>query len=249
MCKLLPCQIYLMIFGRMRYAPAKSAILLLMLLIIVLSGCQQSTPPQAVVVPRFSVPHYAERADTVVDMGNYTSHYSYVLKEPLYVSYTLSHGGGDCSRAHYRFKADSTLTANAADYSHSGYDEGHLANAEDFAYDCKLDKKTFSFYNCLPQTPRLNRGIWKVWETRIRALSQTQTLYITAGGIFTSKLIKPGRMAAVPDYCYKVVIDSASRQMVYCLLFPNDETDQVLPIDLETLKGTLGYPLVLPGAK
>jgi endonuclease G len=229
----------------------KSALSLLVLLVI-LAGCQQPAPQQAAVAipkPRFTVPHFAECVDTVVNMGNYTSHYSYQLKEPLYVSYTLTHGGGDCSRAHYRFKADSTLTANAADYSHSGYDEDHLANAEDFAYDCKLDKKTFSFYNCLPQTPKLNRGIWKVWETRIRALSQTQTLYITAGAIFTSKLIKPGRHAAVPDYCYKVVIDSATRQIVYCLLFPNDDTDAVLPIDLETLKGTLGYPLTLAGVR
>ncbi|WP_370633093.1 DNA/RNA non-specific endonuclease [Mucilaginibacter sp. UR6-11] len=181
-------------------------------------------------------------------MGNYISHYSYELKEPLYVSYTLSRGGGSCNRAHYRFRAG-PFTATASDYSHSGYDEGHLANAEDFAYDCALDKKTFSFYNCLPQTPRLNRGIWKVWETRIRALSQTKTLYITAGGIFTTKLIKPGKRVAVPDYCYKVVIDSASRKTIYCLLFPNDDTDEMISIDLETLKGTLGYPLKLAGTK
>jgi endonuclease G len=231
----------------MKYTRPRYAIKLLLLL-ITLAGCQQPAPQQAVVtIPRFAVPHFAECVDTVVNMGNYTSHYSYELKEPLYVTYTLSHGGGDCNRAHYRFKADSTLTATAADYAHSGYDEGHLANAEDFAYDCRLDKKTFSFYNCLPQTPRLNRGIWKVWETRIRALSQTQTLYITAGGIFTDKLIKPGKHVSVPDYCYKIVVDSASHKTVYCLLFPNDDTDQVMPIAIETLKGTLGYPLTLAG--
>jgi endonuclease G len=221
-----------------------------MLFVILLSACQQLAPPAAApafVAPPFSVPHFTEQVDTVVNMGNYSSHYSYTLKEPLYVSYTLKNGGGDCSRAHYRFRADSTLTATAADYAHSGYDEGHLANAEDFAYDCKLDKKTFSFYNCLPQTPRLNRGIWKVWETRIRALSQTNTLYITAGGIFTNRSIKPGSHVAVPDYCYKVVIDSATRKTVYCLLFPNDTTDQVLPVSLEVLKGTLGYPLTVTG--
>ncbi|MDB5003203.1 MAG: hypothetical protein JWQ34_1428 [Mucilaginibacter sp.] len=230
----------------------RSAIKFLVLFVVILAGCQQPAPPVTApqfVVPPFTVPHFTEQVDTVVNMGNYTSHYSYALKEPLYVSYTLKYGGGDCSRAHYKFKADSTLTATAADYSHSGYDEGHLANAEDFAYDCKLDKKTFSFYNCLPQTPRLNRGIWKVWETRIRALSQTKTLYITAGGIFTAKLIKPGSHVAVPDYCYKVVIDSASGQTVYCLLFPNDNTDQVLPVSLNVLKGTLGYALTLVGVK
>jgi DNA/RNA endonuclease G (NUC1) len=225
----------------------------LLVLFVILAGCQQPAPPVTtqtfVAPPPFNVPHYAECVDTVVNMGNYTSYYSYNLKEPLYVSYKLSHGGGDCNRAHYKFKADSTLTATAADYSHSGYDEGHMANAEDFAYDCKLDKKTFSFYNCLPQTPRLNRGIWKVYETRIRTLSQTNTLYITAGGIFTDKLIKPGKHVAVPDYCYKVVIDSASRRTVFCLLFPNDTTGKVLALPLDVLKGTLGYNVLVAGIK
>jgi DNA/RNA endonuclease G (NUC1) len=231
----------------------KSTIKALLLFVVLLTACQQPNAPinepqaAAAAPPPFTVPHFTETVDTVVNMGNYSSYYSYTLKEPLYVSYMLKHGGGDCNRAHFRFKADSTLTATATDYAHSGYDEGHLANAEDFAYDCTLDKKTFSFYNCLPQTPRLNRGIWKVWETRIRDLSQTSTLYITAGGIFTDKLIKPGRHAAVPDYCYKVVIDSATRKTVYCLLFPNDTTDQVMPVSLEVLKNTLGYPLTVAG--
>jgi endonuclease G len=220
-------------------------------LFVILAGCQQPAPPaikqQFIATPPFSVPHFAECVDTVVNMGNYTSHYSYDLKEPLYVTYKLSHGGGDCNRARYKFKADGTLTATAADYAHSGYDEGHLANAEDFAYDCKLDQKTFSFYNCLPQTPRLNRGIWKVYETRIRTLSQTNTLYITAGGIFTNKLIKPDKHVAVPDYCYKVVIDSASRRTVFCLLFPNDTTGKVWALPLNVLKGTLGYELAVAG--
>lgn len=220
------------------------------MLFVILAGCQQPAPrapiQQFVAPPPFTVPHFVECADTVVKMGNYTSHYSYDLKEPLYVSYKLSHGGGDCNRAHYKFKADGKLTATAADYAHSGYDEGHLANAEDFAYNCTLDKKTFSFYNCLPQTPRLNRGIWKVYETRIRNLSQTNTLYITAGGIFTDKLIKPGKHVAVPDYCYKIVIDSATRKTVFCLLFPNDTTGRVWTLPPEVLKGTLGYDLTLP---
>jgi endonuclease G len=225
----------------------------LLVLVVILAGCQQPAPPVTAKLfippPPFTVPHYAECVDTVVNMGNYTSYYSYDLKEPLYVTYKLSHGGGDCNRSRYKFKADGDITATPADYAHSGYDEGHLANAEDFAYDCRLDKKTFSFYNCLPQTPRLNRGIWKVYETRIRTLSQTNTLYITAGGIFTDKLIKPGKHVAVPDYCYKVVIDSATHNTVFCLLFPNDTTGVVLPVSLAVLKGTLGYSLMVAGTK
>ncbi len=200
-------------------------------------GCQQQ-----------SVPHYPQQVDTVVNMGNYKSSYSYSLKSPLYVTYTLKQGGGDCDRDKFTFKADSTLTATNADYSHSGYDKGHLVNAEDFAYDCTLDKKTFSYYNCIPQTRKLNRGVWKVWESRIRELSQSHTLYITAGGIYTNRTLKAGHPVGVPDYCYKVVVDSATHMMVYSLLFPNDNSEQAWPIDTTSLKQTVGYPLAIAGA-
>jgi endonuclease G len=191
------------------------------------------------------VPYYNQQIDSVINMGNYKSYYSYRLKDPLYVTYVLKRGGGDCDRDNFRFKPDSTLTATSADYSHSGYDQGHLANAEDFVYDCTLDKKTFSYYNCIPQTRKLNRGVWKVWETRIRTLSQSHTLYITAGGIYTDRTLKRDHPVGVPDYCYKIVVDSATRSTVYSLIFPNDNTDQAWPIDTASLKQTVGYPLAI----
>jgi endonuclease G len=184
----------------------------------------------------------------MINMGNYKSYYSYTLKDPLYVTYTLKDGGGDCDRDNFEFKADSTLTATADDYRRSGYDRGHLANAEDFAYNCTLDKKTFSYYNCIPQTRKLNRGVWKVWETRIRDLSQSHTLYITAGGIYTNRTLKAGSPVGVPDYCYKVVVDSTTRMMVYSLIFPNDNSQQAWPIDTASLKQTVGYPLTIAGS-
>ena len=43
-------------------------------------------------------------------------------------------GGGNCKRASFRFINDTQiLMASDKDYSKSGYDRGHLANAEDFA--------------------------------------------------------------------------------------------------------------------
>lgn len=39
--------------------------------------------------------------------------------------------------------------ATDKDYLNSGYDAGHLANAEDFAFDRYKEEKTFRYYNCL----------------------------------------------------------------------------------------------------
>jgi endonuclease G len=124
----------------------------------------------------------AQTVDTVIHKDNYTSYYSYSLHNPLFVVYKLFKGGGSCSRINDRFITDNLpLSATAKDYAASGYDEGHLADSKDFAYDCKLQEETFRFYNCVPQTPALNRGIWKHFETLIRKESQTDSLLIIAG--------------------------------------------------------------------
>lgn len=186
----------------------------------------------------------SQTMDKKVDMGNYKSYFSYAVKNPLYVTYTLKKGGGDCDRSHFHFNSCGVNTATDADYSHSGYDEGHLANAEDFAYDCALDKNTFCFFNCLPQTARLNRGIWKTWETKLREMSQTQSLFIIAGGIYSNKRIKPTSSVIVPDYCYKIVMNPTTKAVLYCLLFPNDQSGNVRQLELAELKTKLGYPLM-----
>ena len=183
----------------------------------------------------------AQEVDTVIHTNAYASYYSYSLKDPLYVVYHLYHGGGDCSRASFHFMRDSA-TADAEDYKKQGYDKGHLANAEDFAYDCAMEKTTFSYYNCLPQTPRLNRGIWKTWETRIREESQREPLEIICGGIFDRKATI-GSGVSVPTYCWKIVLKVETGAVIHCLLFPNDTSDSFQEINMEQLKQKLGFTL------
>lgn len=185
------------------------------------------------------------KKDTIINMGIYKSYYSYALKEPLYVTYHLSKGGGDCDRdaEHFSFKKCGINTATDEDYEGKGYDKGHLANAEDFAFDCAKVEQTFCYYNCLPQTVKLNRGIWKSWETKIRKLSQTQPLFIVAGGIYGKKTIGDNHIA-VPKYCYKIVLNAQTKEILYCLLFPNNNSKKVTQLTLAQLKKKLGYELM-----
>ncbi len=159
-------------------------------------------------------------AQSIVNRGIYTVNFSNTLHEPLWVSYKLYKGGGGCDRKGFRFKndIDSLKTATDKDYSKSGYDKGHLANAEDFAYDCTKDELTFRYYNCLPQTPNLNRGVWKTNETQIRQWSQTDSLLIVCGGTFGIRKI--GHIA-VPDYCWKIVQSLSTLEILYCGWFTN----------------------------
>ena len=187
----------------------------------------------------------AQRVDTIINTGIYKSYFSYSIREPLYVTYTLYKGGGNCDRNKeaFRFKSCGIKTATDADYSRSGYDKGHMANAEDFAFDCAKDELTFCYYNCIPQTAKLNRGIWKSWEEKIRKLSQSKSLFIIAGAIYGNKTIGPNKIG-VPDYCYKIVLDSKNEDILYCLLFKNDDSNTARDISLAELKKTLSYPLV-----
>lgn len=85
----------------------------------------------------------SQTIDTIINVGHYKSYVNLQLKEPVYVSYVLYRGGGECSRSNFSFKNDTELDIhNNKSYYKSGYDRGHLVNAEDFAYDCELGEKT-----------------------------------------------------------------------------------------------------------
>ena len=188
----------------------------------------------------------AQRVDKVIDMGIYKSYYSYEIKNPLYVTYKLYKGGGPCDRQveGFSFAKCGEQTATNADYTNSKYERGHLANAEDFAGSCALEKQTFCYFNCVPQTYELNHGKWLEWEGRIRELSQTKHLFIVTGSIFKDRRIKPGSPVKVPEACYKIVIDEQTGQRLLCMIFPNDQSKSGRDIDFMELKAMLSYPLV-----
>lgn len=192
----------------------------------------------------FTATSFSQSVDTVVRAPNYTSYFNYQLHEPLYVVYKLYKGGGDCSRKSDRFKTGNLpYSATAADYKGNGYDEGHLCNSKDFAFDCGLQEATFRFYNCCPQTPRLNRGIWKKWETSVRKESQSDSLLVICGSIYGN--IKIGRDSiAVPDYCWKIVYSLTDNHIMHSLIFPNDNSNSMSTIDIKDLKKRVGYEIL-----
>lgn len=156
--------------------------------------------------------------DTIIDMGIYKSHFNKILKEPSFVEYILYKGGGNCKRTD-NWINDTKLSMPTTQFNKSGYDKGHLANAEDFAYSCSLQSKTFRYYNCLPQTPNLNRGVWKKWEKIIRDESQKDSLLIITGGIWLTKTTCNGMY--IPDECWKVVYSLRAQVVIHVLLFTN----------------------------
>ncbi len=154
--------------------------------------------------------------DTLIKTPAYNSYYSYLYKAPVLVSYKLYKGGGNCSRTENHFRFINTLgfeiEAKSKDYAKSGYDEGHMANAEDFASNCVLEESTFRFYNAVPQTPENNRGIWKRYEAEIRKLSQTDSLLVVCYNHFGAE--KLNSRIAIPDTNYKFVYSLTTHELL-----------------------------------
>jgi DNA/RNA endonuclease G (NUC1) len=162
--------------------------------------------------------------DTIVDKGIYKSYFNLSLKQPVVVTYTLYKGGGAASRENDHFTA-TALTLCDKDYLHSGYDRGHLVPAEDFAYSDSLQGLTFSYYNCIPQLPKLNRGKWKKYENKVRKLSQNDTLVVVCYNEYSAAFSKFN----IPDACYKSVY-TARGKLLFEIGLKNDSTYAEVPV-------------------
>ena len=185
---------------------------------------------------------FSQTIDTVITSPHYKAYVSKKLKQPVYVKYVIYKGGGDCERSD-RWTNPTTLPLLNHEYSHSGYDRGHLANAEDFAYDCALSNETFRLYNCLPQTPALNRGVWKQWETKIRHESQTDSLLVICGGIWETSTVKS--KMRIPTKCWKVVYNLRTHTVVHALVFTNTLNPTYVETTIQDINMRLGFNLEL----
>jgi len=183
-------------------------------------------------------------AQIIIKKGIYTANFSNTYRVPKYVSYYLYKGGGDCDRTKFKFLNDElTLkTAEESDYVGTIYDRGHLANAEDFAFDCTNQELTFRYYNCLPQTANLNRGVWKTNETLVRKWSQTEKLYIICGGYFGNT--KTGNIT-VPNNCWKVVQSVKTKKVLFCGWFSNSSNASMQEISIAELEKKLKSKIIL----
>ncbi len=180
--------------------------------------------------------------DTIITNEAYSAYINKELGQAIYVKYKLYKGGGKCQRPTNWINDTKLKLVNENQYKGTIYDKGHLANAEDFAYDCHLDSLTFRDYNRLPQTRKLNRGIWKASETEIRKMSQTDSLMVYTGGYWTSSNNSVNEMK-IPIICWKVAYSLSLKKVVYCALFYNIDVPKKTDTNLGNLELMLGYSL------
>lgn len=166
----------------------------------------------------------------------YVLEHDNVAKIPVWVSYVLTPARLlGCFPRSNKFASDKSLKdpSTPKDYAKSGYDTGHIANAEDMRWSFQAQEDSFILSNMTPQTPGFNRGIWKKLEDRVRVWTseRSRSLLIYAGPIYDRKqdpTIGRGRVT-VPNAFYKIIVDIKTNEaMVF--LFPHESSTD----DLET---------------
>lgn len=166
--------------------------------------------------------------DTLI-MDSYSVIYSPALRIPVNVQWTLSVAdmGSSHREPSWRFQEDERVQKPRAthdDYTHSGFDRGHMVPAADRSRCLSSMKQTFLMTNVCPQVPSLNRGAWKSLENACRQVAENGTpVRIVADAVFwpadTQRIGRNG--VAVPHGFVKTVYCSHTDSILYAKYFPN----------------------------
>lgn len=158
------------------------------------------------------------RAEQLIEHVGYRVSYNPDWRTPNWVAYELtkSETYGELDRYDH-FDPDPDVKGASAtfqDYSHSGYDRGHMAPAGDMKWDQTAMEESFYLSNICPQDHNLNKGVWNTLEEQTRYWARKfGSVYVVCGPIMSSNPKTIGRnKVAVPDGFYKVLLSKINGQ-------------------------------------
>lgn len=148
------------------------------------------------------------------------------------------------------FKRDNRVAASPVhqDYTHSGFDRGHLKPAADSKSSSERMAASFLMTNVAPQTPQLNRGSWKQLEETTRDWAhELGDVYVVCGPGLDSQ----GRLAngnvEVPSTFWKAILRTAPDTACIAFIMPNQGT-KLAPfpsyrVSVDSLESAIGIDL------
>lgn len=144
--------------------------------------------------------------------------------------------------------ADINGCATKGDYTHSGYDRGHLCPAADQKWSAKAMQDCFTMANICPQDGALNRGAWQTLEKKERQwASELGGLVIVAGPIYEmsdNKRIGENHVR-VPSAYFKVLLAHLiDEPRAIAFVYPNMSAPGNMKnyaMSVDELEGLTGY--------
>lgn len=169
--------------------------------------------------------------DQIIEREGYALGFSQYLKQPLWVIYKYTKEEAEASfmERTNAFKSDPLViggSATPSDYLNTGYDRGHLAPAADMRWSHDSMEQSFYMSNMSPQTPALNRDVWKRAESFTRNCAiQEGSIYVVSGPIVTNEnpRVIGKNSVVVPDLFYKVIYDITPPEKMMAFVMPNDK--------------------------
>ena len=149
---------------------------------------------------------------------------------------------------HGRWHADVHLSlkqrAAPSDYTHSGFDRGHLSPSGDMPTPAD-DAETFTMANVAPQLPHLNRGSWERAESLTRDIAVYMgEIWVVTGVIFKGNdLQQIGGRILVPTAFYKAIYMPGRGAAAYLATNEQEPRWRTVSIaELEKISGIDPFP-------
>lgn len=167
-----------------------------------------------------------------------------VMRVPNYVIWHL--GPNKCAKLVPRkdhFVTDTLnsftlrFSATPKDYTNSGYDRGHLMNADDSRFDPIAELECFNMTNMAPQIHYFNAGTWVNLERYERVMAISNEIDIIAGVFgFDGRTIGYNKVG-VPNTWWKVIVDMKNQKEIAFIFYEKDnfKTHVISVKDLEKL--------------
>lgn len=181
-------------------------------------------------MPAVDAPEFLIRCDE----GRFTLWYDTLYRQAHWAAHVLTRSDVENENAKRRnnftvcpaVRSKGWRYARDWDYTHTGYDRGHLVPSADRVTSQAENDATFRLSNIVPQTARLNRGIWNNLEAEIRRMAvQLDTLWIVTGGELKPGLKRIGTSGiGVPESFFKVLLaKNEGHFMAVAFVIPNTE--------------------------
>jgi endonuclease G, mitochondrial len=166
----------------------------------------------------------------VLTNRGYLSGYCEEIKSPVWVSYRVFQlAAAKSMERPGRFLVDERTRTRVAhgDYTHSGYDRGHLAPnyAIGTRYGREAQIESFLMSNIVPQKPRLNRTLWRFLEEREAneyALN-FEEVWVLTGPIFDANGTRLSSGVEIPEAFYKILLDDEGSGQLRVIAFRIDQ--------------------------
>ena len=149
----------------------------------------------------------------ILNRGHFQIGWSDSLRHPVWCAYHVSKDAKYEAGKRPSFLVDRSVpkAPHPDDYTRSGYDRGHMAPNYAIAtrYGEAEQRKTFQMSNIAPQSPALNRGVWREVEHRIADLwtARYGEIWVVVGCISSHQGGRlPGSNIDVPKQFYQVIL-------------------------------------------